>query len=656
MPLLFYVRLFGFTAGAIVELFFIALILGHRRPRAFERVLFFLILALFAFYCGGLLVLNAGLHYAAPPAATTLFANGLMALGLALLPALVFHTHVEYFLLGEESAKKWLRIVAALSYLASLLVSLRLFPRLLASNSLEFFTAGNKSGSSYAICFGVALIASAVLDFQIAARPLAGFRNLFRFLGLFGATVGALTIYVYAIGGPPQPIWADGLALTILLSAIPVSAVLEYWILRHNFLEIGSQKNLVYALSAAFLALLYLTLVRRVSGWLEPVLPPEATASTLLFILVVLFEPLERGIGRAVQRTFKRRFDRLQRLLSELQEQARHGDVVEFAQFVEWRVKEELGLSVVRLTVLNGGEFEPLSSPGGLGHVASSRLVRNGEQIGVIEAASTGAVLTGEVTAALDFLAEQLPALIDLCRLIQDKVELERAFAERERMAMLGQMAASVSHNLRNPLSSMKTIVQLQLENRELPQAMREDLLLILSQVDRLDSKLTQLLRYSRSPVQAAGADETAAGGAVITEVVNVLRRDAEQRGVRVECATFGDATRVRGSEEALSDIFANLILNAVESQPAGGRIDIGAHRNNGCWIVEIRDAGPGISANVRERIFQPFFTTKANGTGLGLAIVTRRLGEIGGTIEIESPVSDERGTKFTVTLPLASS
>ncbi|HXW18029.1 MAG TPA: ATP-binding protein, partial [Candidatus Acidoferrales bacterium] len=510
--------------------------------------------------------------------------------------------------------------------------------------------------SSYAICFGAALIASAVLDFQIAARPDAAFRNLFRFLGMFGAVIGALTIYVYGIGGPAQPIWADGLALTILLSGIPASAVLEYWILRRDFLEIGSQKNLVYALSAAFLALLYLTLVRRVSGWLEPVVPPEATASTLLFILVVFFEPLERGIGRAVQRTFKRRFDRLQRLLAELQEKARHGDVLQFTQFVERRVKEEFGLSVVRLTVLGSGEFKPLSSPGGLGHVASSRLVRNGEQTGLIEAASTGAVLTGEVTAALDFLAEQLPALIDLCRLIQDKVELERALAERERMAMLGQMAASVSHNLRNPLSSMKTIIQVQLESRELPEAVREDLLLILAELDRLSSKLTQLLRYSRSPVAASRADETAAGGEIIKEILNVLRRDAEQRGVSIECEAFGDATRVRGSEEALSDIFANLILNAVESQPAGGRIDIGAHRKNGCWIVEIRDAGPGISANVRERIFQPFFTTKANGTGLGLAIVTRRLGEIGGTIEIESPVSEGRGTKFTVTLPLATS
>jgi len=366
MSALFYVRLLGFTAGALVQLFFIALILGHRRPRTFERVLFFLVLALFAFYCGGLLVLNSQLHYVAPPAATLLFANGLMGLGLAVLPSLVFHTQVEYYLLDGEIEKKWLRYLAVLSYAPVLIVSARFLPKLVVANSLEVFNPANHLGSAYAACLGVALLASAAIDFTIAAKPETQFKVLYRTLGLICAAIGALTIYVYGLGGPKQQVWAEGLALTILLSAIGASGVVEYWILRHNFLEIGSQKNLVYAVSAAFLALLYLGLVRRVSGWLEPVLPPEATSSILLFILVVLFEPLERGIGRAVQRTFKRLIDRLQWLLAKLQEQARQGDLAGFTEFVERRVKEELGLSVVRLSVPENAQGDAIRSPGGL--------------------------------------------------------------------------------------------------------------------------------------------------------------------------------------------------------------------------------------------------------------------------------------------------
>jgi signal transduction histidine kinase len=658
MTVLFYVRLVGFTAGSLVELFFLALILGNRRPRTFERVLFFLVLSLFAFYCGGVLLLNAVIHYPVPPAATIMFANGLTGLGLAFLPAFLFQAHVEYFLMNEAAAKSksWLRYLAWLNYALVLMVVARVIPPLLVAKSMEFFEPANRASPPYAVWLGVTLFGSAAISFARAAKREAPFRRLDRFLGIFCALAGALTIYVYALGGPARPNLSDSLSLGILLSAIVPSAVLEYWVLRHNFLGIGSQKNLVYAVSGAFLALLYLGLVRRISGWLEPVLPPEATSSILLFTLVVLFEPLERNIGRALQRTFKRGLDKMQRLLGELQERARQGDLARFIEFVETRVQDEFGLSVARLSVPEDSTIEPLRSPGGLGHVARIRLIRNGELIGVLEAASTGSVLTGEVTAALDFLGEQLPGLIDLCRLIQEKIELERTLAERERLAMLGQMAASVSHNLRNPLSSMKTILQVQLENRDLSESARKDLMLVLSELDRVSMKLTQLLRYSKPPVHVAGVDESVPGGAAIDGVVNLLRRDAEQRGVTIEVSRPAEETSVKGSEEALSDIFMNLIVNAVESQSRGGCVQIEAVRKNGCLIVEICDAGPGISLEERSRIFQPFFTTKASGTGLGLAIVTRRLSEIGGTLDCESPLQDGRGTKFTVTLPLARS
>jgi signal transduction histidine kinase len=653
MSVLFYVRLIGFTAGALVELFFLALILGNRRPRTFERVLFFLILALFFFYCGGVLVLNAGLHYAVPPAATLMFANGLMGLGLAFLPAFLFHAQAEYFLLNRDATKTWLRYVAWLNYAFVLIVVARVVPRLIQAKSLEFFEPTNRVGAAYAIWLGLAVFGSAVIGFASAGKSDAPFQRLDRFLGVFCVLIGALTIYVYGFGGPGRPVVSEALSVGILLSAIAPSAVLEYWILRHNFLGIGSQKNLVYAVSGAFLALLYLGLVRRISGWLEPVLPPEATSSILLFILVVLFEPFERGIGRALQRSFKRGLDKMQRLLGELQDRARQGDLVRFIEFVEKRVDEEFGLSVTRLSVPEDAAVEPLRSPGGLGHVARIRLVRNGESIGVLEVASSGSVLTGEVTAALDFLGEQLPGLIDLCRLIQDKIELERTLAERERLAMLGQMAASVSHNLRNPLSSMKTILQVQLENRDLKESVRKDLTLVLGELDRLSTKLTQLLRYSKQPMRIAGAEESVEGAATIDDVVNLLRRDAEQRGVAIEFSRTAEDSCVKGSEEALSDIFSNLIVNAVEAQPSGGEVKIETARENGCFVVAISDAGPGIPPGVRSRIFQPFFTTKASGTGLGLAIVTRRLSEIGGTLGCESPVRGGRGTKFTVRLPL---
>ena len=240
------------------------------------------------------------------------------------------------------------------------------------------------------------------------------------------------------------------------------------------------------------MALLYLALVHRVSGWLAPVFPPEATASVLLFILIFLFEPLERAIGPVLHRRFARADGPLAE--SDARTTAGAGTArrsrASLIAHAERRHREEFGLAAVRISVPRDLAKQALESPGGLGHVVRVPLERHAG-IGLLEAASTGSYLTGETSAALEFLAEQLPAMADLCRLIEEKVRLERELAERERLAVLGQMAASVSHNLRNPLSSMKTVLQVQLEKPDLPADLRHDCALVVGEIDRMSAKLS---------------------------------------------------------------------------------------------------------------------------------------------------------------------
>jgi len=106
---------------------------------------------------------------------------------------------------------------------------------------------------------------------------------------------------------------ADGVSTFLALLAIVPSAVLIYLVQQFNFLQIGRQKNLMYAVSVTVLALLYLALVRRVSTWLAPEIPPEASAAVLLFVLVIFIEPLQRMLGRRLQETAQRETDRVQR-------------------------------------------------------------------------------------------------------------------------------------------------------------------------------------------------------------------------------------------------------------------------------------------------------------------------------------------------------
>jgi signal transduction histidine kinase len=104
-----------------------------------------------------------------------------------------------------------------------------------------------------------------------------------------------------------------------------------------------------------------------------------------------------------------------------------------------------------------------------------------------------------------------------------------------------------------------------------------------------------------------------------------------------------------------VSDIVSNLVVNALEATPSGGRVVVGVTPNDGSCVLTVEDNGLGIASEAREKLLQPFFTTKTQGTGLGLAIVARRVAEAGGKLEWKSPVSEGRGTRFDVKLPLLS-
>jgi signal transduction histidine kinase len=634
-------------------LFLLALIVGHRRPRAFERILFFLLLALFLFYAGGLLILNAEIHYSEPPASTELFGMILVIVGLGFVPPLLLHAHVAYDELAAPPRRAiCFHLLVWANYLPLLLFSWVSLPKILKSLSLDALWPGSRDGRLYGVWLGVTLLMCVPFESTAAKRAKEGaFQFFHKFVAIFCAVVGAAVIYLYGFVSSQNSAWHMGLATVVMLAAIVPCAMLGYAIVRHNFLEIGLQRNLIYAVSTTFVALLYLAIVWRLSHWLEPILPPEATASILIFVLVILYEPLERAIGRALHRTLRERMDRLQRLTGELQEEARRGDVARLVANAENRIREQFGLGSVRIAIPRDPAQEPLKAPGGLGHTVRIPLLKDREEIGLLEAASTGSYLTGETTAALEFLAEQLPAMLDISRLIEDKLRLERELSERGRLALLGQMAASVSHNLRNPLSSMKTVLQVQLEKQDLPADVRHDCLLVLGEIDRMSAKLTQLLHFAKPSLNVKCVDAVA----LATQTVALFRRVAERRNVNLKLICSVGKAAVLASEEAFNDVLSNLIVNAIEAQPNGGCVHVSLSRVNGQLEINIEDEGPGISADIRSKIFQPFFTTKASGTGLGLSIVARRVAEIGGTIECDSPVKSGKGTRFCVTLPLAA-
>ena len=662
MGTLLYIRLVGYTFGTLLMLFWMVVILGYRRQRNFERVFFFLCLALFLFYSGSLLAINAQIYYTQPSAALETFAASLICVGLTLLPALLFHLHVEFAeIRGFAGARRLMAAMLAVMYLPAIYFGLVQVPDVLRNGRFDFGIPGNSLGRWYLLW----LIAAAALGsaWEIRLTHATRVKAEARFHRLLAVLLASLIILVAIIHFLPTRLDQSAReVLGMVLALLPLVAlsVLIYLVQRHNFLNIGKQKNLLYAVSTTFLALLYLALVRRISETLATVIPPEATAGILLFLLVIFIEPLQRALGTALRETAQKELDVVQRLGAEIRQEAKNGDFLRLRIFIERRAVEQLGLRSARLELTDG---EPRTSDGFVALTSTEKraaipfdprefaIMQNNRRLGALHVEPHGAGISGDTSAALEFFCEQIPAAFDLCRLIEEKLRLERKLAERERMAVLGQMAASISHNLKNPLGSIKTILQVQMESPEMPESLKAETRMVLGEVSRLSNKLGQLLQFSRPAVLgeifgAVAVDE------IIREVSAVMRPEAERQGIHLEISARG-ALRVNAGREAVSDIVSNLIVNAMEASGCGGRVHVGAELMNGSALIRVQDDGKGIPAELREKVMQPFFTTKTQGTGLGLAIVTRRVSEAEGRIELESPVADGRGTRFSVWLPV---
>src|SRR6266446_2262293 len=507
MASLVYIRLIGCTFGTLLQLFWMVVILGYRRQRNFERVFFFLCLALFFFYGGSLLALNSQIYYRQPPVALNQFAIVIISSGLCMLPALLLHLHMEYAeTRGLLKNKRWKLAVLFLFYAACLHLVIRRMPLLMQDPQFNFLVPGSSLGEGFAITLAVALAWCGGWERRFATSAPDKQQRYFHWalLAFFVASFLAVD-GLHLRPFPMQARTTEALATAFSMLPILPFSVLIYLVFRHNFLLIGRQKNLLYAVSATFLALLYLSLVRRVGTWLEPLLPPEASASILLFVLVIFIEPLQRVLGRSLQETAHREMDRVQRLTAEIQQEARQGDLRGLIRFIERRVKGQFEFEAAWLDVLQPDLGSNFASRRGHEGEECFSVYQPGRLNAVLSVQPHGAMLSGEIRAALEFLCEQLPGALDLCRLIEEKLQLERELAERERLAALGQMAASISHNLKNPLGSMKTILQVQLENPEMPESMRAETKMILEEIGRLSAKLNQLLQFSRPAVLGDG-------------------------------------------------------------------------------------------------------------------------------------------------------
>ncbi len=262
----------------------------------------------------------------------------------------------------------------------------------------------------------------------------------------------------------------------------------------------------------------------------------------------------------------------------------------------------------------------------------------------------------GTLAQSFNLMAEDLSALIDSLK--QKEISLRKAYDElmqtqsqlvqSEKMAAIGELAASVVHEMRNPLSSVKLNFQIIARSMDRAGPLHEHYSIGIGQIEQLEKMLSSLLDYSK-PIEIEKTPfrlET-----VMAESMQQLQSCAE--GCSIEIKTDGSLPHVIGDPEEIRQVLVNVIKNAIESAGPAGKVEIrikaaGQDADKGI-LIEVCDNGPGISHQDMKRIFQPFFTTKEKGTGLGLSIVKKIMEAHGFGISISS----EEGAGTVVSLHL---
>lgn len=258
-----------------------------------------------------------------------------------------------------------------------------------------------------------------------------------------------------------------------------------------------------------------------------------------------------------------------------------------------------------------------------------------------------GFPLDSEVCDMLVQTAHRLSGALEHAKLIQERIDLERTMLESEKFSSLGRLSAGIAHEVKNPLSSIKTLAQLLQEDIGSNKALHDDLQLIIDEVDRLARVVTQLLRFARPPISEGGESNITS---VLDMVLQIINPEARASSVEIRCRIQADIPPVLIAEDPLKEVLFNVIYNGIQAMPDGGVLDIGATREGARVEIRIADTGTGIPEDVRARIFDPFFTTKISGTGLGLSIAKRRIEEAAGSIRTETS-SD--GTVFIIAIPV---
>ena len=257
-------------------------------------------------------------------------------------------------------------------------------------------------------------------------------------------------------------------------------------------------------------------------------------------------------------------------------------------------------------------------------------------------------VLTGTLSDRERKRRRELQRATD--QLSETNQQLQNSFQQlrrADRLSAVGQLAASLAHEIRNPLGSIEGAIDIVGRTAD-DDRRREFLGIIKKETRRLNGLLTNLLDFARPRTPQIRQTHL---DTIVRAVVDLTSHNAQQQNIELKLDIAPGLPQVECDSEQIIQVLLNVTLNAIQASPAGGQISISAHRRDSMILLRVGDEGGGIAEAELDKIFDPFYTTKEGGTGLGLAISYQILTQHGGGIAVER--NPDKGMTFTLSFPI---
>lgn len=645
-------------------------------PFSKDRVILFTSLAFLLYFSGNFLGLFARALAQDFFQKTYILGWVINLVGLSFMPALLIQSYAEYYFYQKENEDK-LHFRFIILHIGSIYFLYQFLHDISSEVSLPWpvLTSNIKpfQFQLFAWWLGLCTAGAGFFCYLLKDNPnWKRFNSYFPINGIF-LIIASLII----IPGLSYHPWSEQSApifrLLFMLLAFSPGALLAYYLVRYQFLNILVKPTIQYSVLMALIIIIYQFGIRNFSHYLArfDVINVQLVESILMVLLVFLFHPLRIVLHRKMNQFFFQDTEKFKQTIQDISQSLKHISYIgEMEKLLYIHLSKTLHLKKLILFVPQGKDnkicelaeklhnsfididIAPETIKNYLSEKNLNVLIKITYQnrflgcLGLKYQSFRNSFSITEINL-LTTITNQLALSLHNINLVEEQISMQKAMVKQEKLSALGQISASISHEVKNPLHSIYSLVQVLEEEQPKGTGLQKDIKTIKSEIEHLNNILDEILLYAKPEfnVNIVKTDVHK----IIHSVIFLLNKEANKAGINIIFKP-SNSKPIECIPGHLKEILFNLILNAIQAcKSKGNKINITTKNLKNNLQIKIKDNGPGLMDP--DSIFKPFFTTRKDGTGLGLSIVQNKVDELGGNIEAKNNSND--GAEFLIQLPI---